>query len=59
MNVLCIGARVIGPELAREIIKAFLSAKYTPSDRHARRLAKVEEIERKALAGHYAQFKKK
>lgn len=58
MNVLCIGARVIGPELAREIIKAFLSAKYTPSDRHARRLAKVEEIERKALAGEYAKFKK-
>ena len=45
MNVLCIGGRIIGSELALEIIRAFLSARYTPSDRHQRRLDKVLEIE--------------
>jgi ribose 5-phosphate isomerase B len=46
MNVLCIGGRIIGPELAFEIIDAFLHASYTPQDRHARRLDKVLEIEK-------------
>ncbi|MEZ6087278.1 MAG: ribose 5-phosphate isomerase B [Pirellulaceae bacterium] len=46
MNVLCIGARIIGPELAMECIRAFMNATYTPLERHARRLAKVLEIER-------------
>lgn len=46
MNLLCVGARVIGPELAMEIVRAFLDASYTPMQRHARRLAKVLEIER-------------
>jgi ribose 5-phosphate isomerase B len=45
MNVLCIGARVIGSELALEIIRAFVSARYTPLQRHARRLEKVMRIE--------------
>src|SRR5687768_3190737 len=49
MNVLCIGARVIGPELALEIVKAFLAAKYTPAERHARRLTKVLRIEREGI----------
>ena len=35
MNVLCIGARVIGPEVAFEITRAFLNARYTPAPRHA------------------------
>ncbi len=46
MNVLCIGARVIGPELAMEVIRAYLHATYTPQERHARRLEKILEIER-------------
>ena len=46
MNVLCIGGRIIGSELAFEIIEAFLHAKYVPEPRHAERLAKVFEIER-------------
>lgn len=50
MNVLCIGGRIIGLELASEIIAAFLAASYEPQDRHARRLAKVLEIERSGLA---------
>jgi ribose 5-phosphate isomerase B len=49
MNVLCIGGRIIGSELAFEIIEAFLQATYEPADRHARRLAKVLEIEKSGL----------
>jgi ribose 5-phosphate isomerase B len=46
MNVLCIGARVIGPELAMEVIRAFLGARYTPEPRHARRVEKILAIEK-------------
>jgi len=49
MNVLCIGARIIGPELAFEIIRAFLGAKYEPGERHARRLEKVLRLEADGL----------
>lgn len=49
MNVLCIGARVIGSELAMEILRSFLLARYTPAERHARRLDKVLQIERNGL----------
>lgn len=55
MNVLCIGARVIGPELAFEIIKAFLGASYSPEPRHARRLDKIESIEKRVLAGEFTR----
>ena len=49
MNMLCIGGRIIGSELAFEIVEAFLNARYVPQDRHARRLAKVVDIERLGL----------
>ncbi len=49
MNILCIGGRIIGSELAFEVIDAFLNAAYTGGERHARRLAKVLEIERLGL----------
>lgn len=45
MNVLCLGGRIIGPELAWEIVEAFLAAKYSSAERHLRRLAKVAKIE--------------
>lgn len=45
MNVLCIGARIIGSELAFEIIAAFLAARYTAEERHARRLRKILALE--------------
>jgi ribose 5-phosphate isomerase B len=45
VNVLCIGQRVIGIELAREIILAFLAAQFTHAERHERRLGKIKEIE--------------
>jgi ribose 5-phosphate isomerase B len=44
-NVLCLGARVIGPELAMEIVRAFTKARFTNEERHRRRLQKVAEIE--------------
>ena len=49
MNVLCVGARVIGPEVAFEIIKAFVGARYTPQERHAKRLEKILEFERQMM----------
>ena len=45
VNVLCLGARVIGPALAREIIAAFLGASFTGEERHVRRLGKINAIE--------------
>ena len=51
MNVLCLGARIIGQEVAREIVQAFLTAHYTGEERHARRLQKVQAIEREFLKG--------
>lgn len=45
MNVLCLGARVIGIELARELVRTFLNAAFTNEERHARRLEKVARIE--------------
>ena len=48
MNVLCLGARVIGPETAREALAAFLSARFTGEERHRRRLAKTLALEASA-----------
>lgn len=45
MNVLALGARVIGPAPAWEIVQAFLTAEFTGEARHARRLAKVNELD--------------
>ncbi|MCR4295919.1 MAG: ribose 5-phosphate isomerase B [Elusimicrobia bacterium] len=46
MNVLCLGGRIIGIELAYEVLNAFLSAKFSGLDRHRRRKDKVTAIER-------------
>lgn len=45
MNILTLGARVIGLELARELVNAFLRASFTGEERHVRRLAKVKALE--------------
>ena len=45
VNVLCLGARVIGSEVAAELVTAFAGARFSGEERHLRRLAKVEEIE--------------
>jgi ribose 5-phosphate isomerase B len=45
MNVLCIGSEVIGPELAAELVCAFLGARFDGGERYVRRLEKIEEME--------------
>jgi ribose 5-phosphate isomerase B len=47
MNVLCLGSRVIGPAPAVEIARIFLKATFSGAERHARRVAKILDIERK------------
>ncbi len=47
MNVLCLGARVVGPALAHDLVLAFLGARFTGEQRHMRRLAKVAALEKK------------
>lgn len=47
MNILCIGQRVIGEELAREIAGVFLSAQPSTEERHVRRSGKIDNIEKK------------
>ena len=49
MNVLVLGSRIIGEELARELVKAFLHASFSNEARHERRLKKVLQLERDAL----------
>ncbi|MSQ06152.1 MAG: ribose 5-phosphate isomerase B [Dehalococcoidia bacterium] len=48
MNVLCLGARVIGIETARELLQAFLRARFLPEPRFRRRLEKLLQVEREA-----------
>jgi len=52
MNVLCIGARVIGPALTQEIVDAFIGARFSGEDRHLRRLQKVLAIETRYAGAH-------
>jgi ribose 5-phosphate isomerase B len=47
MNVLCLGARVIGASLAGDIVQAFLGARFSGEPRHQRRLDKILDIERR------------
>jgi len=49
INVLCLGARVIGPALALEVVQAFLQARFLNEERYARRVRKVLEIERQQV----------
>ena len=49
MNVLCLGARVIGRELAIEVVTTFLRASFSGEARHLRRLKKVLAVERQAF----------
>jgi ribose 5-phosphate isomerase B len=49
VNVVCLGGRVVGAALAGDIITAYLGAEFTGEDRHERRLAKIDGIEREFL----------
>src|ERR671925_827122 len=42
MNVLCLGSDIVGPELAPELVKAFLQAEFNGGERYVRRLRKIE-----------------
>jgi ribose 5-phosphate isomerase B len=46
MNVLCLGSEVVGPSLTRDLIAAFLAARFNGGERYVRRLKKIEELER-------------
>lgn len=48
MNLLCLGSRVIGAELALELVRTFLAARFSGEERYRRRLAKVRELEQGA-----------
>jgi ribose 5-phosphate isomerase B len=51
MNILVLGARVVGAELAKELARVFLRAHFTGEERHVRRLAKVSAIEERFRGG--------
>jgi len=51
MNVLCLGARVIGVELAKELVSAFLNARFSGEERHRRRRQKVLDFESRNIQG--------
>jgi ribose 5-phosphate isomerase B len=46
LNVLCLGARIIGPALIPELVRAFLNAQFSTEERHRRRFEKVRTLER-------------
>jgi len=46
MNVLCLGSEVVGPSLARDLIAAFLGARFDGGDRYRKRLEKIKDMER-------------
>jgi ribose 5-phosphate isomerase B len=45
MNVLCLGSRIIGPQLAEDLVRAFVKAEFSPAARFQRRLDKVNAME--------------
>jgi ribose 5-phosphate isomerase B len=47
MNVLCLGARIIGPALVPELVKAFAGAQFSTDERHRRRVGKIRNLESK------------
>jgi ribose 5-phosphate isomerase B len=49
MNLLCLGARVIGPELMLDLVRAFVAARFTGEERHCRRLAKIAALEERFM----------
>ena len=55
LNILCLGPRIVGVELAKELVAAFLNAGFTGEERHRRRLDKVLALESSALKGEANQ----
>jgi ribose 5-phosphate isomerase B len=50
MNILCLGGRVMGLEVAWDLVQAFLAAEFSQAERHLRRLAKVASLEARPSA---------
>ena len=46
MNILCMGGRTVGPEVAWDLVETFLAATFSSAERHLRRLKKVAELEK-------------
>lgn len=44
-NVMCLGARIVGPSLAVELVNTYVKAEFSGAERHARRVAKVKQFE--------------
>ncbi len=57
VNVLVLGARIIGLELAKDLCITFLNARFTAEERHQRRLRKIIEIEKRHAPGKFAKEK--
>jgi len=51
MNVLALGSRVVGEELAKELVAAFVAARFSEEERHQRRLNKILELENQNMKG--------
>jgi ribose 5-phosphate isomerase B len=51
MNIICMGARTIGPLLAWDLVEAFLGSEFSQAARHLRRLGKVAALETEMLGG--------
>ena len=50
MNVLCLGSEVVGPELAADLVRTFLEARFGGGERYVKRLEMIEDLERKTYA---------
>ena len=52
MNVLCMGGRTVGPEVAWDLVQTYLAAEYSQAERHLRRLSKVAALQNRARERH-------
>jgi len=53
LNVICLGGRIEGPELAWELVQTFLAAEFSQAERHVRRLRKVAALEKEQGGTHF------
>ena len=58
MNIICLGGRITGPELAWDLVGAYLAAEFSQAERHLRRLAKVAALESKTITDSAAEVRK-
>jgi ribose 5-phosphate isomerase B len=49
MTILCMGGRVVGPAVARDLVDTFLAAEFSRAERHIRQLGKVASLEGEAV----------